>query len=1059
MTRYFLLLLFNVFMSISVYATPFKNCDESTGMAGIYPCQKIDLMSHLNIEELGGNSRNSGNDIWGWTDTSTGKEYALMGLSIGTSFVDISDPKNPQVLGILPTATVNSTWRDIKTYKNFAYIVSEAGNHGMQVFDLKQLAQVSGSSNVFVANNTFHQFGSAHNIVINEDSGFAYAVGSSTCDGGLYMMSLQDPSNPTFVGCFSADGYTHDAQCVNYMGPDSTYTGREICFNANEDTITLVDVTDKSAPVQISRTGYSGSQYTHQGWLTEDHRYFLMNDELDEQRDGHKTRSYIWDMLNLDAPQLIGFYDGPKDSIDHNVYIKGNLAYLTNYTSGLSIVDITNIGNANLQEVGNFDTFPENNEAEFDGAWSNYPYFASGNIIVSDINTGLYVLSPNLCHASTATQGVIAQANGDNSIALNWDIDLIAGESYNVYRSEGGCGVDNFEKIAEGLIDSSYIDNTVTGQVKVGYKINKAIVDINDTCESERSVCVEVQTTGNCTIAPAFSGVSKVFSSDTATCGVDLQWQAANSYCGAGVKYNIFKSQDSNFTPDASNKIASAVNSLDFHDVDVYDNEEYYYLVRAIDNENGKEDNNVLKLSDKVHGLVSTGTWHAGAEVGDTGFNAAQKHVAWEQTSNRLHSGTRSYWSESNVNTCNALTSQSMQLSVDESSELSFWTAYDIDYQFDGGVVEVSTKQNVWNPLQPNPDYPNVFRNSGDACGYEFNDKSFTGTNLEWKKHTIDLSEYQGQDVQIRWNYSTDEKNTGEGWYIDDIALTNVQIPSHCETIAAKIQPGLWYDPTHNGHGFVIEPIANSELYFTVFYTYKDDGTPEWYTSLASFENGMLNINMDDETLQRFTYDFSVDPTGQATPLVTDTSIGTNKLSINFNTNQLLSFDACVDQLGNNPSTALATWQIGTQEGSWCVQPLLSESSYPSPDFGATWWTGNDDDGWGLSLAFTGNTIVVVVYYYDSEGQPRWALGQTTGFTVGEEITVSMQEFQGYARNEAPIAPIASEAGTITLKLNSTQFDLNTDGSMSIDINYQGTEGGNWKRTNVPITNFTEPHQ
>ena len=252
----------------------------SGGMAGTYPCSNVDLMSFLDLADIGGGSAN---DIWGWTDSSTGKEYAIMGRTNGTSFVDISDPVNPIYLGNLPPHSAVSISRDIKVYADHAFIVTEANNSGMQVFDLTQLRAVASPPATFSETKHYSGFSDAHNLVINEDSGFAYAVGTNNCSGGLHMINIQTPTNPTAAGCFSADGYTHDAQCVNYDGPDLDHQGTEICFNSNEDTLTIVDVTNKAAPVMLSRTGYSGSRYTHQGWLTEDQAYFLLDDEEDER--------------------------------------------------------------------------------------------------------------------------------------------------------------------------------------------------------------------------------------------------------------------------------------------------------------------------------------------------------------------------------------------------------------------------------------------------------------------------------------------------------------------------------------------------------------------------------------------------------------------------------------------------------------------------------------------------------------------------------------------------------------------------------------------------------
>jgi choice-of-anchor B domain-containing protein len=338
----------------------------------------------------------SANDIWGWTDSLDGKEYALIGLSNGTGFVDITDPENPVYLGRLPTHTSNSSWRDIKVYNNYAFIVSEAGGHGMQVFDLTELRSVASPPEIFANTNHYDDFGSSHNIAINEDSGYAYAVGTSTCSGGLHMINIQNPLSLVNAGCVSSDGYTHDTQCVNYIGPDLDYQGAEICFSSNEDTLTIIDVTNKAAPDQISRTGYTGWGYTHQGWATGDHRYFLLGDEGDEFDNGHGTRTYIWDLLDLDNPVLLNNYTAATASVDHNLYIIGDFAYESNYSSGLRILDISDIGNANLTEVAFFDTYPANNNPSYNGTWSNYPYFDSGNIVVSGIDEGLFVVRPTI---------------------------------------------------------------------------------------------------------------------------------------------------------------------------------------------------------------------------------------------------------------------------------------------------------------------------------------------------------------------------------------------------------------------------------------------------------------------------------------------------------------------------------------------------------------------------------------------------------------------------------------------------------------------------------------
>lgn len=366
-----------------------KSIPCENGFSGIYPCNGYDLMSNLSLSELGASG---GNDSWGWTDSMTGKEYALMGLNNGTAFVDITDPLNPIYIGKLPTASVNSIWRDIKVYANYAFIVSEAVEHGMQIFDLTRLRDATETTQTFSSDARYTGFGSAHNIVINEESGYAYAVGTQTFNGGAHFINIQDPMNPVAAGGYTMGEYSHDAQVVTYNGPDTDYTGKEILIGSNENEIVIADITDKENPITISSTGYSNVGYTHQGWFTEDQRYFIIGDELDERNFGFNTRTIVFDFTDLDTPVLKATYIGPTAAIDHNVYVKGTLLYLSNYTAGVRFIDISDIDSGNLNEVGFFDTYPTNDNASFNGVWNVYPYFDSGNIVISDGDNGLFIV-------------------------------------------------------------------------------------------------------------------------------------------------------------------------------------------------------------------------------------------------------------------------------------------------------------------------------------------------------------------------------------------------------------------------------------------------------------------------------------------------------------------------------------------------------------------------------------------------------------------------------------------------------------------------------------------
>ena len=378
------------------------------GSAEGYNCQRVDLLSFLPLDQIGADRGVVVNDIWGWTDAETGREYALVGRTEGTSFVDVTDATNPVYIGDLPMTegARGAVWRDVKVYDNHAYIVADnAGEHGMQVFDLTALRDADRDALPLTFEQTAHydNVHSAHNVVINTDTGFGYIVGSSgggqTCGGGLHMVNLQEPARPTFAGCFAdpstgrtGTGYSHDAQCVVYEGPDSDYQGREICLGFNETAISIADVTDKEAPKAISTASYPNHAYVHQGWFTEDQRYFYVNDELDEINGlADNTRTLIWDVTDLDDPQLVKEYFLSEPSTDHNLYIKGSTMYQSNYVSGLRMLDVSDPENP--EEVGHFDTVPfGDNSAGFGGSWSNYPYFESGTIVVTSMNEGLFVV-------------------------------------------------------------------------------------------------------------------------------------------------------------------------------------------------------------------------------------------------------------------------------------------------------------------------------------------------------------------------------------------------------------------------------------------------------------------------------------------------------------------------------------------------------------------------------------------------------------------------------------------------------------------------------------------
>ena len=301
-------------------------------------------------------------DVWGYT-APDGTELAIIGATNGVAFVDVTNPRIPVERGfaLLPGAT----HRDMRTYGTYAYAVNENGGGGLAIVDL------SNPQAPILVKNWEGAFSTSHNIHI--EGKYAYAVG---CRGPVgttstTILDLSDPLNPVKVG--SATRYLHDI----YVRGNLAY-GSAI----NDNGIAIYDVTDKTNPQEVSFTSYAGAN-THNAWLSDDGSVLLTTDEV-TGGDLH-----IWDVSNPTRPLAITTWTANPNAIIHNVTVKGDSAYISYYTEGLQVVDISNP--ANPRQVAYYDTWP-GASGGFSGAWGVYPYLASGNVLVSDITSGLFVL-------------------------------------------------------------------------------------------------------------------------------------------------------------------------------------------------------------------------------------------------------------------------------------------------------------------------------------------------------------------------------------------------------------------------------------------------------------------------------------------------------------------------------------------------------------------------------------------------------------------------------------------------------------------------------------------
>ena len=375
------------------YEGPSWRRDIDGGVAGGFDSLNVELAANITMSEL--DAGQDGNDCWGYTSPS-GREYAIVGTTGGTSFIEVTQPGNPQIVGYIDGP--NSLWRDVKVFDQYCYAVSEGGE-GIQIISM---ANIDSGSISLVNTITTGGTTATHNVALDPVSGIL-----GRCGGGSNGLRLYDlasnPSNPTYVGAWG-DEYVHDAW-IHTM-TTGAWSGRVIAFccgglngGGTNTGLDIIDITIPNLPVRLGGVQYSGGAYCHQGCLSEDEQTFYINDELYNGT----SSTFIIDVSSLTNPTFVTRWTNGNASICHNLYVKGNRIYAANYRSGLRVLDCSNP--FALNEIGYFDTYPGNDNASFNGAWSTFPYFDSGTVIVSDIERGLFVFSEDVVSVSFSVVG------------------------------------------------------------------------------------------------------------------------------------------------------------------------------------------------------------------------------------------------------------------------------------------------------------------------------------------------------------------------------------------------------------------------------------------------------------------------------------------------------------------------------------------------------------------------------------------------------------------------------------------------------------------------------
>jgi choice-of-anchor B domain-containing protein len=408
-------------MALHLFAAANSQTSCQNNFAGIYPCKQMDLLAHLTNAEIGGGENT--NDIWGWVSPVTQKEYALVGCNNGTAFLDISNPIAPVYLGILPTFDVNSLWRDIETYQDFVFVVSESGNHGIQIMNLLQLDNVVNPPVIFNEDAHYSGFGHCHTINIDPVSGILCAMGTNTYSGGPHLVNIQNPLSPALLGGYANSGYTHDGFITTYTGPDTNHFGDVIIICCNGTTgLAIVNATDPTDIQLLDTYLYNQTGYVHQGWFTKDNRYFLVNDELDEMNFGSNTKTHNFDLLDLDNINYLGFHEFSNTSIDHNLYMEDQFAFESNYRSGVRVLDAIRAGENSFNEVAYFDLVPNNDNPQFSGTWSNYPYLPSGINIATSMYDGFFITQPTFLQFGSSLYSACINEQFSANLEVNSDL-------------------------------------------------------------------------------------------------------------------------------------------------------------------------------------------------------------------------------------------------------------------------------------------------------------------------------------------------------------------------------------------------------------------------------------------------------------------------------------------------------------------------------------------------------------------------------------------------------------------------------------------------------------
>ncbi|MEQ1822223.1 MAG: choice-of-anchor B family protein [Fimbriimonadaceae bacterium] len=354
-----------------------------------YQSQGVRFLSQIALNQFPG-SPTIGSALYGYTSPS-GREYAIIGVRTGESVVDVTNPSTPVQIGFI--SGPSSDWHENVTLGNYCYAVTDSGGAvGIRIIDLTNADSGNVSMVATYNGGTANPMSAVHTIQADPTTNRLYANGGNNT--GVVILDASNPTNLVRLGRWNTK-YVHDCLVKNFTsGP---YAGKQIIYAfCGTQGLYILDATNPAAITVLGSTPIygSGSTYCHSGSLTPDAKYMLVNDEFDENTGNTQScTTIVVDVQDLAAPARVGQFKSGVSTIDHNSHLRDGHLFLSAYEGGLRIYNAANpLG---LFETGYFDTYPSGTStANYNGNWGVYAYFASGNIILSDRQRGLFVLDP-----------------------------------------------------------------------------------------------------------------------------------------------------------------------------------------------------------------------------------------------------------------------------------------------------------------------------------------------------------------------------------------------------------------------------------------------------------------------------------------------------------------------------------------------------------------------------------------------------------------------------------------------------------------------------------------